>query len=134
MLNKVILIGRVGKDPEFRNLDNNLTVVNFTIATSESFKNKQGEKITNTEWHNLQAWGSLATIIEKYVKKGQLIYIEGKIKTDSWEKDNVKHYKTVISVNELKMLSGAPTEKPTENGGNTSKDDFAPEPTDDLPF
>lgn len=86
-LNKVQLIGRTGKDPEVRHLDSGVTVASFSLATSENYTNKQGEKVEQTEWHNIVAWGKLAEIIEKWVTKGQLLYIEGKLKTRKWEKD-----------------------------------------------
>lgn len=104
-LNKVQLIGRLGKDPEVRHLDSGMTVSNFSIATSESYTNKQGEKVEQTEWHNIVAWGKLAEIIEKWVTKGMLIYIEGKLKTRKWDKDGQTHYATEIFADSMQMLS-----------------------------
>jgi len=77
-INKVILVGNVGKDPEVRYLDSGVAVANFPFATSETYKNKQGEKVTNTEWHNIVMWRGLAEVVEKYVNKGSQLYIEGK--------------------------------------------------------
>jgi len=105
MINKVILLGNVGKDPEIKYFDNESSVANFSLATSETYTNKNGEKVTNTEWHNVQAWRGLAKIVEKYVKKGDLIYIEGRIKTRSYDdKDGNKKYITEILADEIKML------------------------------
>lgn len=112
MINKVTLVGRVGKDPEQHQLETGI-VVNFSLATSERWKDKSGEKQESTEWHNCKAFGSLAEIITKYVKKGDLLYIEGKIKTRSWEKDGTKHYATDIVCNTVKMLSGK-SERPQD--------------------
>src|SRR3974390_1427544 len=106
MINKVILVGRVGKDPEVRHLDNNATVARFTLATNETYKNKNGEKITNTEWHNIIVWRSLAEIAGRYIKKGTMLYVEGKIRTRSWDdKDGNKRYTTEIEADNFQMLS-----------------------------
>jgi single-strand DNA-binding protein len=91
MVNKVILLGRVGKDPDVRHLDNNLVVAKFSLATNENSRTKDGEKITHTEWHNIVMWRQLAELAEKYVSKGALLYIEGRIRSRQWEKDGVKH-------------------------------------------
>jgi len=105
MINKVILLGNVGKDPEVKYFDNESSVANFSLATSETYTNKNGEKVTNTEWHNVQAWRGLAKVVEKYVRKGDLIYIEGRIKTRSYDdKDGNKKYITEILADEMKML------------------------------
>ena len=96
-VNKVILIGRLGKEPEVRNLENGAVVANFTMATSESYKDKvTGEKKEVTEWHNIVLWRGLAEISQKYLHKGDLVYIEGKLKTRSWEKEGVTRYTTEI--------------------------------------
>lgn len=110
MLNKVILIGNLGKDPEVRHLDNGGVVANFSMATNESYKDKQGQKQTVTEWHSVVVWGKVAEIVEQYVKSGSLIYVEGKLKTRSWEdKDGNKRYTTEVVLEQyggvLKMLS-----------------------------
>lgn len=104
-INKVILVGNVGKDVETKEVGNGNKVANFSLATSESYTDKQGQKQTVTEWHNLVIWGKLAEIAEKYVTKGQQLYVEGKIKTRSWEKDGQKHYTTEIYVDNLQILS-----------------------------
>jgi single-strand DNA-binding protein len=104
-INKVILVGNVGKDPEVRYLDNGVAVANFPLATSETYTAKSGEKVTNTEWHNIVAWRGLAEIAEKYIKKGKQLYIEGKIKTRSYEdKEGVKKYMTEIYADSMQML------------------------------
>lgn len=115
MLNKVILIGNVGKEPEVRAFTDT-KVANLTLATTEKYKDKQGNLQDATEWHNLQVWGKLAEIVEKYVKKGAQIYVEGKIKQESYESGKGgKKYVTKIIVSELRLLgkkesNQAPTE------------------------
>ena len=107
MLNKVQLIGRVGKDPEVRYSTNGDAIANFTVATSERYKDKQtGEAVEKTEWHNVSAFRRLGEIVGEYVKKGALIYIEGKIQTRKYVKDGVTHYATSIIASEMKMLGG----------------------------
>jgi single-strand DNA-binding protein len=100
MVNKAILVGRVGKDPEVQTSTSGKTVAKFSLATTEKYKDKE-----TTEWHNIVLWNKLAEIAGKYVNKGSLLYIEGKITTNSWEKDGAKHYKTEIIGNTMKMLS-----------------------------
>lgn len=146
MINKVILVGRVGKDPEVRHLDNNASVARFSLATSESYKNKSGEKVTNTEWHNIVAWRSQADFAGNYIKKGTLLYIEGKIRTRAWDdKDGNKRYTTEIDVDNFQLLSSAQGQGGVSTGNQSqsaSGPDFAPdgdfnagaEATDDLPF
>ena len=128
-LNKVQLIGRVGKDPESRRLTNGTAVANLTMATSEKYT-QDGEKKEITEWHRVVFWRKLAEIVEKYVSKGQLLYIEGKLVTRSWEKDGHKHYTTEIVANSMQMLSYGEKreEKPQEPVQETHYGD------DDLPF
>lgn len=105
MLNKVQIIGRVGKDPELRYSTNGDAIASFTIATSEKYKDKQtGEAIEKTEWHNISAFRRLGEVVGEYVRKGSLIYIEGKIHTRKYEKDGVTHYATGIIASEMKML------------------------------
>lgn len=114
-VNKVILVGRVGKDPEVRHLDGGKSVAKFSVATSETYKDKSGNKQESTEWHNIEVWGDLAKVAESYVKKGDMLYIEGSIKTDSWEDNGVKKYATKIRCNSLIMLGGKPkAEEPKE--------------------
>ena len=113
-VNKVILVGRLGKDPEVRNLDNGATVANFTVATSESYKDKTtGEKKEITEWHNIVLWRGLAEIAQKYLHKGDMVYIEGKLRTRSWEKEGVTRYTTEVLGDNMTMLS-------TKGGGGSN--------------
>ena len=113
MINKVILVGHLGKDPEVRYLDQNRAVANLTLATNERYTDRNGNKVETTEWHNLEMWDGLAKVAEKYLNKGSLVYVEGKLKTEEWEKDGVKRYTTRIRVNTMNMLDKAA-------GGNSS--------------
>lgn len=103
MINKVILVGNVGGDPEVRTF-NGQKIAKFSIATTERFKDKDGELRENTEWHNISAWSGLAEIVEKYVVKGSQVYLEGKIKTTSYDKNGEKRYSTGIDANTIKLL------------------------------
>ena len=105
-INKVILVGNLGKDPEVRYLEGGIAVANFSIATSESFKDKtSGERRTVTEWHNVVLWRGLAEIAEKYLKKGNQVYIEGKLRTRKWQdKDGKDRFTTEIVGDNLQML------------------------------
>ena len=105
-VNKVILIGRLGKDPEIRSTPQGTTVAKFTIATDERFTDRSGEKQERTEWHNIVAWSKLAEICGQYLKKGKLVYIEGSIRTDSWDdkESGQKKYRTEIIARDMKML------------------------------
>jgi len=105
-INKVILVGNLGKDPEVRYLEGGTAVANFPIATSETFKDRaSGERKTNTEWHNIVVWRGLAEIAEKYLKKGSQIYLEGKLRTRQWQdKDGNNRYTTEIVADNLQML------------------------------
>jgi single-strand DNA-binding protein len=104
-VNKVILVGNVGKDPEVRHLDTGVAVANFPLATSESYTAKNGERVTTTEWHNIVLWRGLAEVAEKYVTKGRQLYIEGKIRTRTYDdKDGNKRYMTEIYADSMQML------------------------------
>ena len=136
-INKVILVGNAGKDPEVRHLDNGVAVANFTLATSETYK-KDGEKITNTEWHNIVVWRGLAEVVEKYVKKGSQLYLEGKIRTRSWDdKEGNKRYTTEIVADNMQLLG---SKSDTSSGEYKEAAPAAPQAndipaeTDDLPF
>ena len=103
--NKVQLIGNLGKDPEITNLDGGKKLAKFTIATNETYKNQKGEKVTDTQWHNIVAWGKTAEIIENYVTKGKEVAVEGKLTSRSYDdKEGVKRYITEVVCNELVML------------------------------
>ena len=122
-INKVILIGNLGKDPEVRYLDNGIAVANISLATTENYKNKEGEKVSQTEWHDVVLWRGLAEVAEKYLKKGASIYIEGKIRTSKWVgKDDNNRYKTEIMADKMNMLSKSFNEPALNNT------------EDDLPF
>ena len=138
MVNRVILLGNLGKDPEVKTLEGGNKVASFSMATSESYKNKQGEKVTNTEWHNISAWGGLADVVEKYLKKGNQVYIEGKIKTRSWtDKEDIKRYSVDIVANNLVMLGGNKEDKGVHEGtveGEKDANNSTSKDSDDLPF
>ena len=103
--NKVQLIGNLGNDPEIINLESGKTLAKFSIATNETYKNNEGDKVTETQWHNIVAWGKTAEIIEKYVTKGKEVVIEGKLTNRSYEtKEGDKRYITEVVCNELLML------------------------------
>ena len=103
--NKVQLIGNLGKDPEIVNFDGDKKLAKFTIATNETYKNQKGEKVTDTQWHNVVAWGKTAEIIENYVTKGKEVAIEGKLTSRSYDdKEGIKRYITEVVCNELVML------------------------------
>lgn len=105
MINKATLLGHVGRDPEIRNMSNGDAVATVSLATTEKWKDKNGERQEKTEWHRLVFFGKLAEIVEKYVRKGSLIYVEGKLTTRKWEKDGVERYTTEINCNEMKLLN-----------------------------
>lgn len=112
-LNKVILIGRVGKDPETRFLSNGDSVSSFSIATSEKWNDKSGETQERTEWHNCVAFRKLADVIAQWVKKGALLCVEGKIRTEKWtDKDGADRHSTKIYVDQMQMLGGKRAEEP----------------------
>ena len=105
--NKVQLIGNLGQNPEVKELNGGKKVAKFSLATNETYRNKAGEKVTDTQWHNLVAWGKTAEIIEKYLKKGSEVAIEGKLLNRNYtDKEGVKRYVTEIQVSELLMLGG----------------------------
>lgn len=128
-VNKVILIGHLGKDPEVRHLEGGVAVARFPLATSESYKDKNGEKHETTEWHNVVMWRGLAEVAEKYLKKGASVFIEGKIKTSTYEKDGEKRYSTEIVADQMTMLGGGSGNSKSEGGSKAAKDD-----DNDLPF
>lgn len=135
MLNKVQLIGRTGKDPEVKHLDSGSTVASFTLATSEKFKDKSGETKEKTEWHNCQAWGKLAEIIEKYLTKGKLIFVEGKIQYREYEnKDGQKVRTTEIVLSDMKMLEKREANQAQSEPQNTHQLSDIQQDESDLPF
>lgn len=130
-VNKVMLIGNLGKDPEVRYLDNGVAVANFSLATTENYKNKEGEKVSQTEWHNVVLWRGLAEVAEKWLKKGSSVYIEGKIRTRKWQdKEGNTRYSTEILGDNMTMLGGKPVSNSEEAPVITKETDSK----DDLPF
>jgi single-strand DNA-binding protein len=134
-VNKVILVGNVGKDPEVRYLENNVAVAKFPLATTEKgYKMNNGTVVPDrTEWHNIVMWRGLAEIAEKFVKKGSQLFIEGKIQSRTWDdKNGVKHYATEILCENMQMLS-----KKSESGENTNtstNDKSVSTKTEETPF
>jgi len=117
-VNKVILIGNLGKDPEVRHLEGGVAVARFPIATSETFKDKSGQRQERTEWHNIVVWRGLAEVAEKYLRKGNSVFIEGRIRTNSYQdKEGVQRYSTEIVADNMTMLGGR-----GDNGGGGSSD------------
>jgi len=138
-VNKVILIGNLGKDPEVRHLESGAVVANFPIATSETYKDrKSGEKITQTEWHNIVIWRGLAEVAEKYLKKGSSVYIEGKLRTRSWDdKEGNKRYTTEIVADNMTMLGGKSDSGSSSNNSGSQEPASSPfdgDSSGDLPF
>lgn len=146
-LNKVILIGNVGKDPEVKYIDQDVPYARFTLATSETYTKKNGEKVESTEWHNIVLWRGLAKVAEQYVKKGSKLYIEGKITHRQYEQNGVTKYLTEIVGNNMIMLDSKPYSeskndvKPNFNNSSNVSNHISetnsfsePEAEDDLPF
>lgn len=115
-VNKVILVGNLGRDPEVRYMPNGEAVANFSIATTENWKDKSGVKQEKTEWHNIVMYRKLAEIAGEYLKKGRPVYVEGRLQTRKWEKDGVTRYSTEIIADSMQMLGGR------DGGGNASYD------------
>lgn len=133
-VNRVILLGRLTKDPETRTAGSS-NVTNFSVATSESYKDKTtGDKKETTEFSNCVAWGKTSDIAGKYLHKGDQVYIEGKLKTRSWEKDGVTRYTTEIMVNSLVLLGGKKSDSATPTNAAFVSDGPTDDATDDLPF
>ena len=151
-LNKVMLIGNVGKDPEIRYLDqnspqSNAKVASFPLATSERFRDRNGEVRENTEWHNIVAWRNSADVVERFVKKGTQLYIEGHLRTRSWtDQASSKHYTTEVVVDSLQLLGRRPDgQDPVQRAPQDAQPYQQPAqpiqaaepqagPSDDLPF
>ena len=113
-LNKVMILGRVGRDPELKQTKSDTALTVFSVATTESYKDRAGNKKEETEWHKIVCWGKTAEIVAKYLHKGDLVYVEGKIHTDSYEKDGEKRYQTQIVARDVKFLT------PKNRGGDSS--------------
>lgn len=140
-LNKVVLIGQLGKDPDVRTLENGVVVSKFSLATTESYKDKEGNRKEQTEWHNIVLWRGLAEIAQKYLHKGNLVYIEGKLQNRSWETDGQKKYITEIVAENMILLERKNT---ADRGDAPINEEIMPSPEsflsnnentiDDLPF
>lgn len=136
MLNQVQIIGHLGRDPETRFLPSGEAVANFTIATTEKWKDKQtGEQKEQTEWHSISTFGRLSEIVGQYLHKGSLVYVSGKLKTRKYQKDGQDHYATSIQCQELKMLGGKPSgqSQPQSNSSPQNGSGFE-SMEDDIPF
>ena len=142
-VNKAIIVGRLGKDPEVRHLDSGVAVASFPVATSETYKDRTtGERRENTEWHNIVLWRGLAEVAEKYLKKGDQVYVEGKLRTRSWEKDGITRYTTEIVGDSMNMLGGGGGGGSMNQAPMPGAQDFSmqesstseSDATDDLPF
>ena len=149
-INKVMLIGNLGKDPEIRYMPSGDAIANLTLATTENWKDKSGEKQEKTEWHRISMFGRLAEIAGEYLKKGSSVYIEGKLQTRKWQdKEGNDRYTTEIVANEMKMLGSRPSggdtgmDRPASSGAKPARSAANPAPAqssgfddmeDDIPF
>ena len=141
-INKAILLGNVGKDPDIRHLDNGRSVAKFPLATTERYKNKEGERVEKTEWHNINIWSPLAEIVEKYVRKGSKLYLEGRIQTRNYEDaSGNKKYFTEVEAREMLMLDSraeGDTSYQSTSSSQSASSEASPPPVaddvDDLPF
>lgn len=132
-VNKVILVGNLGRDPELRYTPNGTPVANFSIATSEKFKGQDGEWKEQTEWHNIVCWRRLAEVVGEYLKKGSKVYVEGKLKTRNWEdKEGKKNYRTEVFVDNMVMLDA----RGAQGASGPDPSGFEPDQIsdDDIPF
>ena len=139
MVNRVILVGRLGRDPEMRHTTSGTAVTNFSVATNEKWKNQSGEPQERTEWHKIVTWSKLAEISNQYLTKGQLVFIEGRIQTREWDdRDGNKRQTTEIVASGMKMLGGRGDARPaTEEAGGVAESGPAMDvgvTDDDIPF
>jgi single-strand DNA-binding protein len=140
-VNKVILVGNVGKDPDVRHLDSGVTVARFPLATNETYTDKTGKRVTQTEWHNIVVWRGLAETAEKYIKSGKLLYVEGRLRTSSYDdKEGNKRYTTEVLCDNFRFLgpstgghAGEGITEPVQPKTNEESEVRMPDP-DDLPF
>ncbi len=138
-VNKVILLGNVGRDPEVRYLDKNVAVANFSLATTDrGYTMQNGTQVPDrTEWHTVVAWRGLAELVEKYVRKGSQLYIEGRIQTRNWEKDGVKRYATEVLAEQIQLIGKRPESNETTlatTPSETTEKKATEEGEDNLPF
>ena len=127
-VNKAIILGRLGKDPEIKQTPSGIVIATMTIATSE-FRKKEGERVEETEWHRVTAIGKLAEIVNSYCKKGQLVYIEGRLRTKKWQKDGIDSYMTEIIADALQMITKGESkqkdERPAQDSLKDAEDDIS---------
>ena len=147
-VNKAILVGNLGRDPELRQTPSGQSVCNFTLATSESWTDRNGERVERTEWHRIVAWGKTGELCAQYLSKGRTVYVEGRIQTREWEdKDGNKRYTTEINAQNVNFIGprdsgggggGGGDYGSSRSGGgqgsNAPSGDIAPPPDDDIPF
>ena len=134
-INKVILVGNLGKDPDLRYTASGTAVANFTLATSEKYKNKEGEQQEVTTWHNIVTWRGLAEVCGKYLHKGKQVYIEGKLQTRSYDdRDGNKRYITEIVADQMQMLGSVSRENADIPSTGQQSDEAPLNPDDDIPF
>ncbi|MES2801112.1 MAG: single-stranded DNA-binding protein [Bdellovibrionota bacterium] len=148
-INKVIIVGRLGQDPEMKAVGQGATVTRLNVATSESWTDKTGNKQERTEWHRITVWGKLAELCGKYLAKGRQVYVEGKLQTRSWEDNGQKKYATEIVASTVQFLGGGASQgagasssqndsSVNQGGGDFNFSDFGPEPSfnqsEDIPF
>ncbi|MEE9553459.1 MAG: single-stranded DNA-binding protein [candidate division Zixibacteria bacterium] len=134
-VNKAILIGNLGADPELRYTSGGTAVASFSIATTEKFKNKDGERQERTEWHNIVCWTRLAEIANEYLRKGNPVYIEGRIQTRNYDdKEGVKRYRTEIVAQQMQLLGGRPRSEQEPSQPSAPPEPQTPVDDDDLPF
>ena len=144
-VNKVIILGNLGRDAEVKTTPNGSTVANFSLATTETWKGKDGQKQEKTEWHRVVLWGKTAEHVGGFLTKGKAVYIEGRLQTREWDKDGQKHYTTEVHVDQFQMLdSRGDSAGPTHKGDNNGFDEPAPAASsggggggdfsDDIPF
>jgi len=133
-LNKVMLIGRLGKDPELKFTEKGTAVCNFSLATGEVYRDENGNRVEKTEWHNITAWGKMAENIKQYLKKGSKIYCEGKLQYDSYEKDGIKRNTTKVVILDFSMLDSKPVSEKSPDTAPTASEPIKTTGDDDLPF
>jgi len=146
-INKVIIVGRLGQDPEMKAVGQGSTVTRLSVATSENWVDKNGQKQERTEWHRITVWGKLAELCGKYLAKGRMVYVEGKLQTRSWEDNGQKKYATDIVASTVQFLGGGNAtanngqsidHSAGQGGGDFNFSDFGPEPSfnqsEDIPF
>lgn len=131
-LNKAMIIGNLGSDPEVRFTPSGQAVANFSVATNESWNDKQGQRQERTEWHRIVVWGKLAELCGQWLHKGRTVYVEGRIQTREWEKDGQKHWTTEIVANNIQFLGGG--KQQGAKGAEPAETPPADQPADDIPF